>query len=206
LAEADAAATAAVRAQLQQHPGEILVTYVGSFAVYQGIDLLFGSMPHAVAGNSSIRFIIIGGGSEEIELRQAQLKDHGIDSRVSMIGKVPPDVLPDYLAASDILLSPRIAGHNTPLKLLDYLKAARPVVATDNEANRLILSEDLAVLVSPAPRDLADGILRLAGDRELRERLGAKGRLLIDEEYNFENFRSRLADCYDSVRRKRRKS
>lgn len=201
LAEADEAATAAIGARLRRRPGEILVTYVGSFAVYQGIDLLFDSMPLAAA-DERIRFVVIGGSDGEIETRRDRLREQGIDGKASLIGKVPPDELPNYLAASDILLSPRVAGRNTPLKILDYLKAARPIVATDNEANRLILNDDLAVLVAPSARGLADGILELAGDPVRREQLGRRGRRLIDEKYNFENFRSRLADCYDGLRKK----
>lgn len=205
LAEAEPGRTQEVRETLRKSTDEIIVTYVGSFAVYQGIDLLFDSMPHALEGSDAVRFVVIGGSDDEISRRRRQLEEKGIARRVSLVGKVPPDELPDYLAASDILLSPRMAGHNTPLKLLDYLKAGRPVVATDNEANRLILDEEVAVLVEPTPRKLADGILRLATDGTLRNTLGTRGRRLIDEEYNFENFRSRLADCYDRVCRKARR-
>ena len=49
--------------------------------------------------------------------------------------------LADYLAAADILLSPRLGSVNTPLKLLDYLKAGRAIVATATAANRMVVGE-----------------------------------------------------------------
>ncbi len=199
LEEPDSARVTVVRKELQKHSDEVLVTYVGSFAVYQGIELMFEAVPQVLKSAPDVRFVIIGGSSAEIEERKRQLEEQGCADRVSMIGKVPPDDLPNYLAASDILLSPRLAGTNTPLKLLDYLKAGRSIVATDNKANRLILDETRAVLVQPTADSLAGGIRDLAADPGRREALGAKGRILIEETYNYSVFRDRLAACYAQV-------
>jgi glycosyltransferase involved in cell wall biosynthesis len=196
LCEADAARTVEVRRSLEQAPGEILVMFVGSFAVYQGIDLLFGAMPRVVAQCPAVRFVIIGGTPGEIGQRRAWLRERGCEGRVHFPGLIPPDDLPNYLSAADILVSPRVAGVNTPLKLLDYLKAGRAIVATDTESNRLILTAETAVLVAPAAGSLADGIVNVATDAGLRERLARSGRKLIDATYNFQAFKQRLAACY----------
>ena len=97
------------------------------------------------------------------------------------------------------MLSPRLAGINTPLKLLDYLKAGRAIVATDTEANRLILDERTAVLAEAEPSAFADAILRLISDDALRDTLARAGRRLIDETYNFGEFTRRLGACYESL-------
>lgn len=177
----------------------ILATYVGSFASYQGIDLLFEAVPMALTSAPALRFVIIGGTPAEIETRRAALAARGLDARVLFLGKIPPDVLPGYLAASDLLLSPRIAGVNTPLKLLDYLKAGRAIVATDHEANRLILDETTALLTPLSPEGFAAGIASLANHPERREALVRKGGELLRTTYNFETFRRGLADCYAAI-------
>lgn len=146
-----------------------------------------------------MRAVIVGGTAEEIESRRDALRRAGVDDAVTFLGKIPPDELPSVLAACDILLSPRIAGSNTPLKLLDYLKAGRAIVATDNAANRLILDEGTAVLVAPDAVAFAEGIRALAQDPERRTQLGAAGRRLIDTTYNYDVFRDRLATCYADV-------
>lgn len=186
----------AVRKRLVQAPDEILVAYVGSFAVYQGIDLIFGAISRVAQRCPRVRFVIIGGTSGEIEERRRTLAGDGVDGRVTFLGKIPPDELPDTLAASDILLSPRIAGTNTPLKLLDYLKAGGAILATDNQANRLILDESTALFVRPDVDSFADGICRLAEDEALRNKLACKGRALIQSTYNFEEFKRRLGEVY----------
>ena len=95
--------------------------------------------------------MIVGGTEAEIAERKAQLREKGCEDRVSFVGKIPPDSLPCTLAACDILLSPRIQGLNTPLKLLDYLKVARSIAATDHPANRLVLDESTALFAAPEP-------------------------------------------------------
>ena len=180
-------------------PAPVFATYVGSFATYQGIDLLFAAMPPALRACPALRFAVIGGTPQEIAERRAALAAEGLADRVAFVGKVPPDELPSWLAASDILLSPRVAGVNTPLKLLDYLKVGRAIVATDHEANRLILDETTALLVPLAPEAFADGVAALARDRARREAIGSRGRRLVDEKYNFGVFRAGLAKVHGAV-------
>jgi glycosyltransferase involved in cell wall biosynthesis len=188
-----------VRRKLKKKDNELLVTFVGSFAVYQGVDLLFKTIPLVVKKHPTARFVIIGGTAGEIAERKEQLAAEGVGSAVEFVGKVAPDELPDYLAASDVLLSPRLAGANTPLKLLDYLKAGRAIAATDSQANRMLLDERMAILTQPEPDAFADGIGKLLDDAALRKILGQSGRKLIDRVYNYREFKQKLKDCYDQV-------
>jgi glycosyltransferase involved in cell wall biosynthesis len=171
--------------------------YVGSFAVYQGIDLIFGAIPLVCADTPQARFVIIGGSSEEIATRREAL-GRAADA-VTFAGMIHPDQLPDYLAAADVLLSTRISGNNTPLKLLDYLKAGRSILAVDSEANRLILDEKLALFTAPTVPGVAEGIRRLVREPVLRDQLASAGRALIDEHYNYAGFKQRLADVYRTL-------
>jgi len=196
LAEPDPAAVQNWETRLRQHPDETQVTYVGSFAVYQGIELLFDCIPLVLQKAPHVRFVIIGGTPEEIKTRQARLRSVGAENAVTFLGKIPPDELPSALAASDILLSTRIAGTNTPLKLLDYLKVGRAIVATDNEANRQILTDEMAVFAPPEPDAFAQAIAQLAGDKTRRENMGAHGRRVIDSLYNYTEFKRRLQEVY----------
>lgn len=203
LAEPGGEETAARRRELSPKPDEILVTYAGSFAAYQGIDVIFDSIPLVVNRHAAARFIIIGGTRGEIAARRKAASLRGVESHVTFVGTVPPDELPAYLAASDILLSPRLAGVNTPLKLLDYLKAGRAIVAADNLASRQILDDTCSVLAKPEPEAFASAISGLILDAGLRERLGERGRRLIAERYNFTEFKKLLDACYRGIEQER---
>lgn len=189
-------ATAAERAKYTGGRNCVLCAYVGSFAVYQGIDLLFESICKAAKAEPRLHFLIIGGTPDEIKARREQLKAADVVGSVSFAGFIAPDELPNTLAAADVLLSPRIAGANTPLKLLDYLKAGGAIVATDCQANRLILDERSAMLVQPNADDFARAIVTLGRDEAMRRRIASGGAGLLKEKYNFKAFKSGLRDCY----------
>ncbi len=184
---------------LKHQDDEILVTFVGSFAVYQGIELLFASIPEVLKQDSRARFLIIGGSNEEIEARKQALTKLDMADSVTFLGKIPPDQLPAYLAASDILLAPRHSGVNTPLKILDYFKAGRAIVATDVASNRLILNEATAAFAEPDADGYAAQIVKLMNDKALRQRLGSNGYLLYKEKYNFHSFKTLLEKAYQTL-------
>ncbi len=195
----DHAEAVKIHVQCQRRSDDILVGYAGSFAEYQGIDILFGAIPLVVREEPRARFAIIGGSPKEIAARKARLAEEGCPDAAVFLGFVDPDALPSYLAAFDILLSPRISGMNTPLKLLDYFKAKAPIVATDFEANRLILSEKTAVLTPLTPEGFAQGILALCRDPARRVKLAGAGQELLDTVHNFGAFRDGLRKCYEYV-------
>ena len=199
LTEPSAEKVEQIRNDLVKREDEVLVTFVGSFALYQGVELMFAAIPKVVKQNSSIRFIIIGGTDDEIVEKKAMLKEQYADEAVTFLGKVAPDALPEYLYASDILLSPRISGVNTPLKILDYMKAGKSIMATDVPSHRLLLDEVTAVFAKPVPEQLAIALNRLAGAEEKRNEMGAAGRNLYEKKYNFDNYRQQLAKCYEYV-------
>ena len=188
-----------IRERLLRHPEEIILTYVGSFAVYQGIDLLFSAIPEIVPVAPHSRFTIIGGNPAEIEARQKWLEERGVLDNVTFLGKVDPDTLPHYLKASDILLSPRGSGVNTPLKILDYMKAGKPIIATDHPSNRRLLDEDSAVFATPDSSSFAQAILLLFSSKDKRDNLGKVNRKLYEETFTFEHHCHRLDECYSYV-------
>ncbi len=199
LEPADPETTAALRAKYVRDADDIIIGYVGSFAVYQGIDLLFDAIPLVVHKVPKARFAIIGGSQAEIAACRARLEAAHCPDAATFIGFVDPDKLPSYLASFDILLSPRISGMNTPLKLLDYLKANVPIVATDCEANRLILDKTTAELTPLTPDGFAKGIVRLCTDPARREALAGAGQDILRAHHSFPVFKDGLRKCYEYV-------
>lgn len=199
LTEADPERVKTIRASWCPQGDEVIALYVGSFAVYQGVELIFEAIPDVCRKDARVRFVIIGGTPEAVKVRRERLREQGCEGAVVFAGKIPPDELPHYLSAADILLSPRISGANTPLKLLDYLKAGRCILATDNEANRQILDESSAYFVKPEADALGSGITMLSKNDDLRQELGSKGLDLIRKTYNYPEYRDRIKRVYSEL-------
>ena len=200
--EADPQATAAIRRRLQRADGDVLVTYIGSFAAYQGIELMFQAIPLVVREQPEARFVVIGGAADEVERWRRWLAGENAGAAVLFIPHVAPDDVPDYLAASDVLLSPRLAGSNPPLKHLDYLKANRAIVATDTAGNRFYLDPTVALLTAARAPDFAAGIVQLVADPELRSDLAGNGRRRIEGSYSYPELKRGLQACYADLQRR----
>lgn len=193
-------ARADMRARLTEGADRLLVTYAGSLARFQGLDLLFKAVPIVLQENRRAHFVIVGGAPGEVaQLRQVQDRA-GLAPALTFLGRIPPHELAAVLAASDILVAPRIAGHCPPMKVMDYLQSGTAIVATDCAANRAVLTPEVAVLTTPHAEALAAGILRLCGDPARRAELGRRGPELIGSTYSFAGFQDSLRRCYEYVR------
>ena len=189
-----------VRSSLSQNDQDVLVAYAGSFASYQGIDIIFEAIPAIIKKNPKIQFIIIGGNQQEITNYKKQLDAHNALQHVQFIGKIHPDKLPAYLAAADILLAPRKSGINSPLKILDYFKAGAAIVATNTKANQRLLNSDNAKLSEFSSQDFSTAINELAESEKKRKELGKNAHLLYKQTYNFSEYSKQLNSVYEFLK------
>jgi glycosyltransferase involved in cell wall biosynthesis len=102
-----------------------------------------------------------------------------------------------YLAQADILVSPRLRGNNTPMKLYSYLHSGKALVATDLPTHTQVLDRHVAILVEPSPTAFAQGLLGLVRSPGQRSRLGTAGKRLVEEHYSYAAFRTQLDGLYN---------
>ena len=176
-----------------------IVLYVGNLEPYQGIDLLLEGFAGARDRVPEARLVVIGGEPAERARYAARSRELGLDGEVVFAGPRPVERLGDYLAQATVLVSPRIAGHNTPMKVYSYLDSGRPLLATRLPTHTQVLDDEVACLVEPRAAALADGLVRLLADEVLRERLAGNARRLARREFTRGAFESKLLDFYDSV-------
>ena len=188
-----------IKKTLKTSENEVIVGYAGSFASYQGIDIIFDAIPKIVKENDSIKFMIVGGSEEEIDRYKNQLKQQGVTRQIEFLGKIHPDKLPAYLSASDILLAPRKSGVNSPLKILDYFKAGAAIVATNTQANQRLLNDENSVLCEFSQDAFAQSILDLSASPEKRKALGEKAYELYQSTYNFKEFSKQVETVYQRL-------
>jgi glycosyltransferase involved in cell wall biosynthesis len=135
-----------------------LVVYAGSFVALQALDLLLDAIPRVLAHVPNTMFLLVGGTDPEIATLQSQATRLGITDHIVLQRSVPQAAIPAYLAAADVLVSPRVQGINSPGKLLDYLASGRPVVATNTLVHNQLLTDKSAVLTPPTAEGLAAGL------------------------------------------------
>ncbi len=180
-----------VRAELGLGNGTPLVLYTGTFEPYQGLDLLFDAARHVTAARPDARFVLAGGRPDQIEAARAQARAASIEAAVIFAGQRPAEEIPLFLDAADVLVSPRSTGTNTPLKIYQYLRAGRPIVATRLLTHTQVLDDEVAILTPATPEGLAGGILAALADPARARAVGDRARLLAETKYSYEAYLSR---------------
>jgi len=174
--------------------GELLVLYVGNLEHYQGVDLMLDAI--AKLESPPMKFIAIGGNHEAVVAYRRRVAELGLGGTVAFIGARPLAQLGPLLEQADVLVSPRLHGQNTPMKLYSYLAAGKAVLATRIRSHTQVLSDDNALLVEPTPAAVARGLDVLIRSPLLRERLALSARRLATTRYSLTQFRASLASAY----------
>jgi glycosyltransferase involved in cell wall biosynthesis len=136
-----------------------LVVYTGSFVALQALDMLIASAPIVRAQVPGVRFLLVGGTQEEIRGLNALAAKFNVADCFIFEQMRPQYEMTGYMAAANVLVSPRVAGINPPGKLVSYLASERPVVATNTLVHSQILDSSRAILTDPTPQQFAEGVV-----------------------------------------------
>ncbi len=164
--------------------------YAGRLVSDKGIETAIKAMTKLVFDKGqrdlNVRLSLAGFGSTEYEhylrrlVNQAGLTDH-----VSFLGWVPPEEMPDLLQKFDVLLVPSIWPEPFARMVLEGMISGLVVVATPTGGTLEILKDGKNGL-SFAPddaEDLAQKIIYLANDSDLRRRLALAGQQTVAERF-----------------------
>lgn len=177
-----------------------VILYVGNLEFYQGIDLLIEAFSHIRNHESQPHLVIVGGTPDSIEKYQNKSSHLGCGSMVSFLGPRPISQLQDYLSAADIVVSPRVKGNNTPMKIYSYLHSGKALLATDLPTHRQVLDEEISVLAPADPVGFAEGLRVLLDNPSLRDAIGNTARRRAEALYTLTAFETQLTALYDEVR------
>jgi len=187
---ATAAEIAAKRAEIAP-AGRKIVLYAGNFEPYQGIPLLVDAFAKV---KTPAVLLIVGGVKAEHDEMRARAAALGAADRIVFVEKVPPKQVPLYISLADVLVSPRVSGTNTPLKIYSFLKAGKPFVATDLWTHTQVVDDEIAVLAKPDPDSLAAGLTFALGSEEAQERARAAKRM-ADENYIYPKYLEKMNEA-----------
>jgi glycosyltransferase involved in cell wall biosynthesis len=176
--------SAELRPVLGAAPDSILVGWCGIMRDWHGLELLLTAAQHA----PGVRLAIVGDGPERARVEQIT-QELGLQTRTVFTGRIPHDEMPKYVAAMDIAVAANDrTGYASPMKVLEYLAAGRPVVVPRLAGIEDIIKDGVNGIFFTAndPCSLAAALTRLAADAGLRDRLGRAGRMTVERERNWQ--------------------
>ncbi len=136
--EIDASVQARLRALLNLQPGRPVVVYLGLLAPYQGTDVLLRAIKSLEFQPKPV-FLVMGFPFVDHYRRMAEKL--GIAADVCFTGAIPYEEAPVYLSLGDLAVAPKRSATEGSGKLLPYMAAALPVVASDLPVHREYLGE-----------------------------------------------------------------
>ncbi|HXY94515.1 MAG TPA: glycosyltransferase [Acidimicrobiia bacterium] len=151
---------------------ELVIGFVGSFQPFHGVDLLVRAFAARGAAPGA-RLLLVGAG-DGLSATRALVDELGLTEQTVFAGRVPHRDVAPILGAIDVAVLPETSGYTNPMKLYEYLAAARAIVAPRRPGVSAILTDERdALLFEPGDADaLASALGRLAGDPGLRSALG----------------------------------
>lgn len=183
---------------------ELTLGFVGFVREWHGLDQVVRAIA-AWREAPRLSLLVVGEGPARpgLERLAAEL---GIADRVRFTGLQPREAVPGLIAGFDIALQPAAVPYASPLKVFEYMAAARPIVAPDQPNLREVLEDGrTAALFDPArPGAMWEAVLRLATDPALRAAMGAAARAeVLRRELTWEGNAARVAALAEAELRAR---
>lgn len=168
------------RAELNPKGDPFIVHFHGSYIPAQGLEhVIIGAAKILKDKKENVIFNLIGDGQAYPEVRRLA-KEWNL-TNVNFIGRMSYRELGDYMNRSDVCLgsfghSPKIT-RVVPLKVFESLACARALITADTPAVREILVDHENALLTElgSPEMLADKILELKNNPELKEKIAKNG-------------------------------
>jgi glycosyltransferase involved in cell wall biosynthesis len=193
-----------VRAGLGIGPDAVVVGTVTTLNDYEGVDVLLEAA--ALLDDPRVVVLVVGDGParDRLAAHANRLSVRGTRTRVILTGRVPHARSRDHHAAIDVFCLPRRSTAVTalvpPLKPVEAMALARPVVASDLPPLRELVGPNRGLLVPAGDASaLADALDLLAGDPGLRARLGRAARDHVASERTWSAAARTYQHIYDSV-------
>lgn len=171
--------------------GKMVLLTVGRLVKRKGFDKVIEAMPKALKETPNLIYAIVGKG-EEISNIQYLISELKLQKNIILITDADDEEKNCWYNICDIFIMPaRTIGDDFEGFGIVYLEAnlaGKPVIAGDSGGVRDAVEDEVnGLLVNPENTDeIADAIIKLAKDENLRKKLGEQGKERAVKEFNWE--------------------
>lgn len=171
-----------------------VVVYSGALLENKGLKELCELLLVVRRQQLGCYFLLVGYPTQALD---SFVMQHQLQDGCRLVGRVPYEELPRYLAAATVALEPKLPGSGEASgKLMNYLGAGLPVVCFDTENNRRLLGEAGYFAADNQAANLADALACVLADPREATRRGREGRRRVLEHFSWEVAAGRLCELY----------
>jgi len=177
------------RCKLGIKEDEVLIGYVGGYSWYHDmIRLVLAAEILRKQKQSSIKILMVGTGKDYDKVLELAKELNLFGSMIIMEPWVPAGTVPKVLSALDIAVLPGSTDIICPIKVQEYMAMELPAVVPDYDCNREVITDgQTGMLFEPRNEQaLAEVLLKLAEDKELRAEIGKQARQEVLNRFTWE--------------------
>ena len=184
-----------------------VVVYVGTIDKLRHLDILIHAFSEVREEKENVKLLMVGDGNDKSNLERLA-NDLEIKDDVIFTGQVYFDEVPNFIAASDIGVSPvpplDFYKLSSPIKMFEYMAMEKPVVANEEipEQKEVIRESGGGVLVKFESESFANGIIKLLNNPERGEEMGKKGHEWVVKNRSYEHMAHEVEKRYFEVFKK----
>ena len=171
------------------------------------VESLIKSIPLVLAEIPKAKFVIVGVGSEETQLKELA-RSLGVWENTRFVGFVPNDKMPLYLTSMDIYVSTALSDAGLSASTAEAMACGLPVVITDVAANKEWVNDGVNGFVIPTknPELLAQKVINLLKNDDERKSFGKTNRKIIETRNDYFKEMEKMENLYVELieRQKRR--
>jgi len=180
--------------QWQIAPDDVAAVFVGRLDRQKGVDVLLTAAKQFLTRAPNATLLIAGDGPLRRKVERYCRQDDG----PRYLGFV--DDVPALLSAADLFVLPS-RWEGWPLALGEAMSTGLPAIGADSPGIRDVIDPGRTGLLVPAedPAALAGAMAELAGDADLRQRLGLAGQRHIREGFSIGQYIAAHEALYESI-------
>jgi glycosyltransferase involved in cell wall biosynthesis len=175
-----------------------IILFVGNLIKVKGVDYLIRALPQILRRIPEAALVLVGDGPETGNLTRLvhRLK---LTDEVIFAGKVEKSSLPQLYPLADVCVIPSLS-EVAPYVALEAMAMKKPVVASRVGNLPELIAEKTGILVNPEDSgSLAEAVIRLLSDRELRRKMGEAGRRHVERNHTVQIMASNIVNLYTHV-------
>ena len=178
---------------------KIRFLFVGRLEEQKGCRYLIQATRILVEKTKNFEILLVGDGSQR-KMLENLTKETKLGSYVTLLGRVCDEKLGELYCTSDAFVLPSL-WEGLPLTLLEAWSARLPVIVTNvGGISDICVDEGNGLIVRPKnPESIAEAMLRLIEDEELRRGLGKNGEELARRDFSFDNVVMSTLNLYEEI-------
>lgn len=161
--------------------GKVVIGFIGWFRNWHGLDILLQAFHQSADLRERAALLLIGDGPAMPQLKE-YVRNHGLQESVVFTGPLPHQKVPPYLGLVDIAVQPAANEYCCPMKIIEYMALAKPIVGPRQEnVEELLEDGSEALLFTPRnASSMGSALTDLVNHPARRAAMGARAREAIE--------------------------